>query len=52
MKDRKVFSITNVFQKFLDESGRKLDKIWVDRGKEFNNISMKSYLRDSDIEQT
>ena len=32
------------------ESGQKPNKIWVDKGSEFNNRSMKSWLQDNDIE--
>ena len=35
-------TITNAFQKILDKSGRKPTKIWVDKGSEFYNRSMKS----------
>ena len=37
-------AITNAFQKVLDESIRKLNKAWVDKGSKFNNGSMKSWL--------
>ena len=37
-------------QEILDESGRKPNKIWVDKGGEFYNRSMKSWLQDNDIE--
>ena len=43
-------TITNAFQKFLNESKSKPDKIWVDKGSEFPNRSMKSWLQDNDIE--
>ena len=43
-----IFS--NFFQKILDKSGRKPNKIWVDKGSEFGNISMKSWLQDHNIE--
>ena len=33
-----------LFKKILDESNRKPNKIWVDKGKEFYNRSMKSWL--------
>ena len=36
-KDQKVTTITNAFQKNLDKSNRKPNKIWVDKGKEFYN---------------
>ena len=37
------------FFKTLDESNRKPNKIWVDKGSEFYNRSMKSRLQDNDI---
>ena len=42
MKDKKI--------EILDESGHKPNKIWVDKGSEFHNRSMKSWLRDKDTE--
>ena len=42
--------ITNVFQKILNESKRKPNKIWVDKGTKFYNTSMKSWLEKNDIE--
>ena len=50
MKDKKGIAITNAFQTFLDESGRKPNKIWVEKGSELYNRSMKSWLQDNDIE--
>ena len=44
LKDKKGITITNAFQKFLKESNRKPNKIWVDKGSEFYNRSMKSWL--------
>ena len=41
---------TRVFKNNLDESKRKPNKIWVDKGIEFHNRSMKSFLRNNDIE--
>ena len=32
LKDKKGFSIVNVFQKILGDSNRKPNKIWVDKG--------------------
>ena len=32
------------------ESNRKPNKIWVDKGSEFHNKSMKPWLQDNDIE--
>ena len=34
----------------LDKSNHKLNKIWVDKGREFCNRSMKSWLQNNDIE--
>ena len=50
LKDQKGTTITNAFQKFLDESKRKPNKIWVNKGSEFYNRSMKSWLQDNNIE--
>ena len=38
LKDKKGITITNAFQKILDESYRKPNKIWVDKDSEFYNI--------------
>ena len=45
LKDKKGTTITNDFQKFLDRSNRKPNKISVDIGSEFYNRSMKSWLK-------
>ena len=50
LKDKKGITIIKVFQKVLDESGRKPNKTWVDKGSDFYNRSMKSWLQDNDIE--
>ena len=50
MKGRKGITITNAFQKNLNESTRKPNKIWVGKGSEFYNRSMKSWLEKTDIE--
>ena len=50
LKDKKDITITNAFQKILDESNRRPNKIWVDKGIEFYNRSMKSWLGKNDIE--
>ena len=50
LKDKKRTTITNTFQKNLDESNRKPNKIWVDKGIEFYNRSMKSWLEKNDME--
>ena len=41
MKDKKV-----AFQKILDKSGRKPNKIQVDKGSEFYNNCFKKWLKD------
>ena len=50
LNNKKCITITNAFQKILDESNRKPNKIWVDKGSGFYNRSMKSQLEKSDIE--
>ena len=42
-------TITNAFQKLLNESNGKPNKIWVDKGGEFNNRSMKSWFEKNGI---
>ena len=39
LKDKKGVSIVDAFQKILDDSNRKPNKIWVDKGSEFYNSS-------------
>ena len=41
-KDKKGVSIVDAFQKILDHSIRKPNKIWVDKGSEFYNKSFKN----------
>ena len=50
LKDKKDITITNAFQKPLDESSHKPNKIWVDKGSEFCNKSMKTRWQDNNIE--
>ena len=50
LKVKKGIAITNSFQKFLNESGHKPNKILVERGSYFYNRSMKSWLYDNNIE--
>ena len=50
LKNQKGITITNVFQKNLRESNSKPNKIWVDKGSEFYNRSVKSFLQNNDIE--
>ena len=49
MKDKKGVSIVNAFQNILKKPNRKLNKIWVNKGGEFYNRSMKSWLEKNDI---
>ena len=45
IKDEKGVSIVNAFQKILDSSNRKPNKISVDQGSEFYNNSVKDFLK-------
>ena len=49
-KDKKGITINNAFQKILDESNCKPNKIWAEKGSEFYNRSMKSFLQSNDTE--
>ena len=50
LKDKKGVSIVNAFQKILNDSNRKPNKIWVDNGSKFYNSYFKKWLKDNDIE--
>ena len=50
LKDKKGATITNAFQKVLNEPGRKQNKVCVNKGSEFYKRSMRSWLQDNDIE--
>ena len=50
MKDKKGITVTNAFQKVLDESNCKPNKIWADKDSKFNSRSIKAWLQDNDIE--
>ena len=50
LKYKKGITIATAFQKILDESGHKPNKIWVDKGSGFYNRSMKSWLDKSGTE--
>ena len=50
LRDKKGISIVHAFQKILKESDRRPNKIWVDKGSEFQNNSFKKWLKDNDIE--
>ena len=49
-KDKKGVAITKAFQEILDKSGRIPNKIWIDKGSEFYNRLLQSWLQDNDIE--
>ena len=49
LKDKKVISIVNAFDKIIKQSNRKPNKIWVDQGSEFYNNVFKKWLSDNDI---
>ena len=49
LKDKNSVGIVNAFHSIFKKSNRKPNKIWVDKGSEFNNRSMKSWLQDNDI---
>ena len=49
LKDKKGVSISNAFQKILDDLKRKPNKIWVDKGIKFSNNFFKKWLQDQDI---
>ena len=50
LKDKKGVSIVNAFQSILKKSNRKPNKMWVDKGSELYNRSMKSWLQENNIE--
>ena len=50
LDNKKGITITNAFQRILYESKYKPNKTWLDKGSEFYNISMKSWLKDNGIE--
>ena len=42
LKDKKGVTIVNVFQKILDDSQRKPNKIWIDKGSKFITVLLKN----------
>ena len=50
LKEKKGITITNAFQKMLDESNSKPHKIWIYKASKLYNRSMKSWLKNNDIE--
>ena len=51
LKDKMSITITNAFQKILNESGHKKKQNWVDKVVNFETRSMKSWLKDNNIEK-
>ena len=49
LKDEKGITTVNAFQKIWDDSTRKPNKIWVDKGSKFYNSFFKKWLKDNDI---
>ena len=50
LKNKKGITIVNAFQKILDNSSKKPNKIWVNKGSEYYNSSSKKWLKGNDIE--
>ena len=50
LKDKKGVSIVDAFQKILDKSGRKPNKMWVDKASKFYKKKFKKWLKDNEIE--
>ena len=50
LKNKKSITMINAFQKILDDSNCKPNKVCVDEGSEFYNGSMKSWLEKNAIE--
>ena len=50
LKDKKCVTIVNSFQNILDSSMRRPNKIWVYKGKELYNKSMRSWLEKNNID--
>ena len=44
LRDKKGVSTVNAFQSILKKSNRNPNRIWIDKGSEFYNRSMKSWL--------
>ena len=49
LKGKKEITITYAFQKIIDESNPKPNKIWADEGSKCCNRSMKSFLQNNSI---
>ena len=49
LKDEKDVKIVDAFQKILNDSNRKPNKIWIDKGSKFYNNSFKKWLKYNNI---
>ena len=49
LKDKRIITITQAFRNILHESNCKPNKVWVDKGSEFYNRSMKSFSQNNNI---
>ena len=47
LKDKKEITIINAFQKILDESNHKPNKVWVNKGSEFYNRSIQRIMKEN-----
>ena len=50
LKDKTGITLSDAFQKIFNKAGRKPNKIWVDKGSEIYNKSLKSLLEKNNIE--
>ena len=49
LKDKKGKTVLNAFIEIANESNRKPNKLWSDRGREFSNKLMQKWLHKDDI---
>ena len=49
LKHKECVTITDAFQNVFNESRRKPNKIWVDKGSKFYKRSMKSWFQDNNM---
>ena len=49
LKDKKGKTVLNAFIKIVNESNRKLNKLWFDQGIEFDNKLLKEWLDKNDV---
>ena len=50
LKDKKGITITNAFQRILDQSNGKLNKLWIEKGSEFYKRPMKPWIEKNDVD--